>query len=142
MSFVDASAIVAILNSEPGYEELEKRLAETDGTLHVSPLVRFESTLGIARAIAGGPHASKPDTAALAAARELVSAFLDTIKAEEMAVSADIGMLALDAAGRYGKFVGHPADLNFGDCFAYACAKHRGIGLIYKGEDFAKTDLA
>lgn len=142
MSFVDASVIVAILNSEPGYEELEKRLAAADGKLYVSPLVRFEATLGIARALAGGPNASKPTQAMLGTARALVSAFLDAVEAEEMAISADIGDLALDTAGRYGKFVGHPADLNFGDCFAYACAKSRSLSLIYKGEDFARTDLA
>jgi len=142
MSFVDASVIVAILNSEPGYEELEKRLAATDGQLYVSPLVRFEATLGIARALAGGPNAPKPTQTMLDAARELVSTFLDTIESEEMVISADIGDLALDTAGRYGKFVGHPADLNFGDCFAYACAKSRDLTIIYKGEDFAKTDLA
>lgn len=41
-----------------------------------------------------------------------------------------------------GKAVGHPADLNFGDCFAYACAKVAGVGLIHKGNDFARADLA
>ena len=46
------------------------------------------------------------------------------------------------AAALYGKAVGHPADLNFGDCFAYACAKAHTTTLIYKGDDFAKTDLA
>ncbi len=36
----------------------------------------------------------------------------------------------------------HPAALNFGDCFAYACARHAGISLLYKGEDFPLTDIA
>ncbi len=36
----------------------------------------------------------------------------------------------------------HPASLNFGDCFAYAVAKEHGCGLLYVGDDFAKTDLA
>ncbi len=49
---------------------------------------------------------------------------------------------ALDAATAYGKTVGYPADLNFGDCFAYACAKTEGLRLLYKGQDFAQTDLA
>ena len=53
-----------------------------------------------------------------------------------------IGDAAFRAAMKYGKSVGHPADLNFGDCFAYACAKAYRLGLIYKGDDFAKTDLA
>lgn len=46
------------------------------------------------------------------------------------------------ASGTYGKLIGHEADLNFGDCFAYACAKALGMPLLYKGNDFARTDLA
>ncbi len=38
--------------------------------------------------------------------------------------------------------VGHKADLNFGDCFAYACAKAHRLSLLYKGNDFSQTDLA
>ncbi len=36
----------------------------------------------------------------------------------------------------------HPAALNMGDCFAYACAKALAVPLLYKGDDFAQTDLA
>ena len=49
--------------------------------------------------------------------------------------------LALDAYQAYGKGR-HPAKLNMGDCFAYACAKTNSARLLYKGDDFAKTDLA
>ncbi len=35
----------------------------------------------------------------------------------------------------------HPAGLNFGDCFAYACARHAGLPLLYKGDDFPQTDI-
>ena len=41
----------------------------------------------------------------------------------------------------YGKGNGHPANLNFGDLFAYALAKVRGMPLLYKGNDFAQTDI-
>ncbi len=41
----------------------------------------------------------------------------------------------------YGKGSGHPAQLNFGDLFSYALAKVRGVPLLFKGNDFAKTDL-
>ena len=53
-----------------------------------------------------------------------------------------IGRQAVEAAAVYGKAVGHKADLNFGDCFAYAAAKASGARLVYKGDDFARTDLA
>lgn len=63
---------------------------------------------------------------------------------EEILVSAQIGALQIEASGRYGTIVGHPADLNFGDCFAYAyaCTGPLGVPLMYKGNDFALTDLA
>jgi len=41
----------------------------------------------------------------------------------------------------YGKGSGHPAGLNFGDVFSYALAKVRGLSLLYKGDDFAQTDI-
>jgi uncharacterized protein with PIN domain len=58
------------------------------------------------------------------------------------AFSNAIGDKALDAAMTHGNAVGHQADLNLGDCFAYACAKAYRMRLIYKGDDFARTDLA
>ena len=42
---------------------------------------------------------------------------------------------------RYGKDSGHPAQLNFGDCFSYAFAKRLGVPLLFKGRDFALTDI-
>lgn len=48
--------------------------------------------------------------------------------------------MALSAFSRFGKGV-HPAKLNMGDCFAYACAKVHGVPLLYKGGDFALTDI-
>ncbi len=48
---------------------------------------------------------------------------------------------ALDAARTYGRFVGHPAKLNFGDCFSYAAAKMLRSPLLFVGNDFSKTDI-
>jgi len=48
--------------------------------------------------------------------------------------------IAINAFDRYGKSR-HPAALNFGDCFAYACARHAGVPLLYKGDDFPQTDI-
>lgn len=50
--------------------------------------------------------------------------------------------LAAEAHRLYGKGTGHPAQLNMGDCFAYACAKANDAALLYKGNDFIHTDLA
>lgn len=136
--FVDASVIVAILNQEPGWEELVKRLSGFAGPLYVSALVRFEATQAVARAAAGS---RKPDAEGLLKARDLVDRFIVETGTENMIISEDIGSQAIDASARYGKAIGHRAHLNFGDCFAYACAKSRDIPLLYKGNDFLLTDL-
>jgi ribonuclease VapC len=49
--------------------------------------------------------------------------------------------VALDARIRYGRGFGHPARLNYSDCFAYALAKVRNLPLLYVGEDFTHTDI-
>lgn len=49
--------------------------------------------------------------------------------------------IAREAYRDFGKRSGHPAQLNFGDCFAYALARHRGEPLLFKGNDFAHTDI-
>lgn len=59
---------------------------------------------------------------------------------ELVPISAIHADLAIEAFRRYGKGL-HPAGLNFGDCFAYALAKERGEPLLFKGDDFAQTDI-
>ncbi|WP_395708235.1 type II toxin-antitoxin system VapC family toxin [Reyranella sp.] len=137
--FLDASAIVSILGRESGYEELEKRLAAAHGPFFVSPLVKFEASVALARQKSKG---RKPSPELLRQMSKAVEAFAEDIAADEIAISAEVGRLAMEAGARYGKAVGHVADLNFGDCFAYACAKSLGVSLFYKGNDFANTDLA
>jgi ribonuclease VapC len=51
-----------------------------------------------------------------------------------------VGRLAVECFERYGKGR-HPAGLNFGDCLSYACAKAHGAALLFKGGDFAQTDV-
>ncbi|CAN5295645.1 hypothetical protein BH09PSE1_BH09PSE1_29370 [soil metagenome] len=57
-----------------------------------------------------------------------------------MSIGASEHRLALEAFDRFGKGR-HPAALNMGDCFAYACAKSLAVPLLYKGDDFAQTDV-
>jgi ribonuclease VapC len=49
--------------------------------------------------------------------------------------------IAIDADRRYGRGSGHPAQLNFGDCMSYAAAVALGAPLLFKGDDFAQTDV-
>ncbi|MDE1992263.1 MAG: type II toxin-antitoxin system VapC family toxin [Rhizobiaceae bacterium] len=141
--FIDASVVVAILTREPGYEEIRKALGKISDTLYVSPLVRFEASLALARqkAVSSGRQI-KLSPEMLRQAAEVVDAFLEVLGAQEIEISPEIGRGALEASARYSKAVGHKADLNFGDCFAYACAKALNVGLLYKGNDFAETDIA
>lgn len=140
--FLDASAIVAILGREPGYEEILKRLDAANGKLLVSPLVIFESVSALARIKSGKARRKQTRKDVLEEATRSVMSFVSDGGIEEIAISNEIGRLALAAFAAYGRGGGNPARLNFGDCFAYACAKSLGVGLVYKGSDFAHTDLA
>jgi ribonuclease VapC len=138
LMFIDASVIVAILGREPGHEELEKRLVTAEGPYFVSPLVMFEASVGLARQKSAG----KPTQELMRRTRHAVQAFIEDLGAVEIDISPEIGKQAFETSAVYGKAVGHAADLNFGDCFAHACAKTLGVTLLYKGDDFAQTDLA
>lgn len=141
--FLDASVIVAILGREPGFEEIEKRLTAAHASFFVSPLVKFEASMALARLKAGTASTNvKPSPPLVRSAIAAVEAFVDDLDVEEMSVTPEIGRMAMEASAFYGKTVGHKADLNFGDCFAYACAKSQTVPLIYKGNDFTQTDLA
>ena len=128
--FVDASAIVAILTAEPEADALADLLDAAPHPIS-SPIAVFEAVLGLCRK----RHASVPE------AREDVREFLRTAGIRIVAISETEAETALDAFARYGKGRGHPAQLNLGDCFAYAVAKHHGTSMLFKGEDFSKTDI-
>jgi ribonuclease VapC len=130
--FLDASIIVAVLGRESDWSEQLAAIIAAQGAFYFSPIVRYEATLAIAR-IKGS---------SLADAETVFQHFMDELAAEEIDISPAIGRGALSAAQAYGKIVGHKAQLNFGDCFAYAAARSIGVGLLYKGSDFALTDLA
>lgn len=138
--YIDASAIVAILLREPGYEDLVRRIEAVTDQLFTSPLARYEASVSFARSRSG--KYKKPSPEVLNDSMAAVSQLLGELSVRDIHISTGIGDAAIRAAAEYGKAVGHPADLNFGDCFAYACAKAYRIGIIYKGDDFAKTDLA
>lgn len=139
--YLDASAIVAILAREPDSRELSNRINGAETAFCVSPLTLYEATLSLAAKLAR-ETGLRNDARLITRAQQAVSEFVSSISAEEIVISPDIGRTALDAAKLYGKSVGHPAQLNFGDCFAYACAKERRVPLLYKGNDFSETDLA
>jgi ribonuclease VapC len=127
--FVDASAIVAIAMKETGYEPLALRLSVA-GRTSTSPIAVYEAVTAIARI-----RVMDSQTAKISLLESLESLGIAIIP-----IQPDVGEAAIDAHIRYGKGR-HPAALNMGDCFAYACAKRLGVPLLYKGNDFSLTDV-
>jgi ribonuclease VapC len=60
---------------------------------------------------------------------------------EVIPVSEGQARTAIEAYGHFGRGSGHPARLNYGDCFSYALAESLDAPLLYKGDDFARTDI-
>jgi ribonuclease VapC len=120
---LDTSALIAVLRREAGWEELSERLLTGD-TVRVSAGTVLEAHLVAARD--GGE-------------RELEE-LLSVIGAEIVAFDAAQAQAALEGFRRYGKGR-HRAGLNFSDLFAYALATVAEEPLLYKGEDFARTDV-
>jgi ribonuclease VapC len=128
--FVDASAIVAILTREPEADSLADLLEAAPSPI-TSPIAVFEAALGICRK----RHASVEE------AEDDVREFLELARIQLIPITAKEADTALAAFSRYGKGRGHPAQLNLGDCFAYAVAKNYRTSLLFKGEDFNQTDI-
>src|SRR5574337_652525 len=121
---VDASAVIAVLAEEPKAPKVVRALTNHGGPFAVAPMTVFEATLGLARARVGRKRAVAREDIATALAA--VETFRAALQADEPAVTPDLARKAIEAAARFGKIVGHKADLNFGDCFAYAHAQARG----------------
>jgi ribonuclease VapC len=123
--FLDASAIVAILVEESGAAALAKRLEQSAHPC-TSPIAVYEAVAGVARRL---------NVTIRAAETSLTSARVRVVQ-----ITAEMGRAALSAFDRYGRGR-HPAALNMGDCFAYACARQLDLPLLFKGEDFPLTDI-
>jgi len=142
MLFVDASVIVAILAQEDDAEVLMDRLGRDTGPFYISAVSRLEATLSLTRRLAEASGRDKPATPEMIkAARQMVDQFTMDIDARDVLISSSVGDKAIDAAQQYGKIVNHRANLNMGDCLAYACAKAYRAQIAYKGDDFTYTDM-
>ena len=129
MIFLDASALCAILLSEGDAETYATKLAAAKEPL-TSPVAIFETVLAHARSLDGDVAAARRDTMRL----------IEAASVRVVAIGAEEQQAALDAFDRFGKGR-HPARLNMGDCFAYACARTHGVPLLFKGDDFSQTDI-
>ncbi|WP_010543706.1 type II toxin-antitoxin system VapC family toxin [Sphingomonas elodea] len=128
--FVDASAMVAIIAEEPERDRLVVEAVEGTPALW-SAMAAWETVAALSRS-------RQMD---ISAARQETGLYADQLGLRLVPIGARELELALDAYQQFGKGR-HPAGLNMGDCFAYACAKSHDARLLYKGDDFSKTDLA
>jgi len=124
---VDTSALIAILRAEPDAESFALAIAAA-----AAPRMSVANYLETAIVIdsSGDPVASRQvDTLVAKAGLALEP------------VTADQARVARAAYRDFGRGSGHPAKLNFGDCFAYALATCTDEPLLFKGDDFTHTDL-
>lgn len=124
---VDTSAIMAFLFGEPEKAQVAATMIRAD-ELAVSAGTWLELEAVITRR--GSP----------VMAREAEQLFAE-LKIEIVPLTVAQATIGRNAYRRYGRGIGHPAALNFGDCFAYALAKDTGRPLLFKGDDFARTDI-
>ena len=123
---VDTSAVLAVLFGEPDAERYERAIVgasrcRMSAVSFLEAAIVFESRIG-------------------AAAGHELDFFLERAPIELAPVTADDAQAARRAWRRFGKG-NHPAGLNLGDCFAYALAEAAGEPLLFKGRDFALTDI-
>ena len=132
MIVIDASALVSILMPEHDGALLSERLGRNRSSQ------RFVSTVSIWEAACAVGRLKNCDRKlGLQLVDEIMSALAIAPIAPDIAVTA----LAVEAAERYGMGPGRPGILNLGDCFSYATAKHLGAALLFKGDDFGRTDI-
>jgi ribonuclease VapC len=128
--FVDASAIVAILTEEDEAATMIEAIEKVSERI-TSPIAVFEAALGICR---------KRHSSVSEAYKDILQ-FLTISDVKNVAIEPADAKTALDAFSRFGKGRGHSAQLNMGDCLAYAMAVSRTGALLFKGNDFDKTDV-
>lgn len=126
MIAVDTSAIIAIAMAEP------------EGTI-------FDELIVERQAVIGAPTLFETRMVLGTLMPSFADAFMDQLLSKPSVQAVDFTLasygVAVDAFHRYGKGRGHPAQLNFGDCLSYAVARSRNLPLLFKGDDFARTDL-
>jgi ribonuclease VapC len=124
---VDTSAMIAILTDESDGPALSRVL---DGPA----IVRLSAASYLETSIVLDKRRDIVMSAKLDDLIELARITLEPVTVEQ-------AKIARQAYRDYGKGSGHPANLNFGDCFSYALARDKRESMLYKGDDFVHTDI-
>ena len=127
--FVDASAMIAMMVGEGDADELADLLG-ADGQRLCSAVSVWETIAGLCRTY----------VFSIPSARTVAQSFIELNDLKLASIGERELELATQAYAEFGKGR-HPAALNMGDCFAYACAKANRARLLFKGDDFTKTDI-
>ena len=127
--FVDASALVAILLEEEGFERLAETIDASDDCT-TSPIAIWETVVRLRSLL----HLEAGEVS------DIVSAYCEIGRVKLVAIGSEETTWALDAFDRFGKGR-HPARLNMGNCFAYGCARAHERTLLFVGNDFSQTDI-
>jgi len=128
--FIDASAMISMMAGESDAGELADQM-EAEQSRLCSAISLWETIAGLCRRY----------TFSVPSARRVVQSFVELNDINLVTVGEREFELATQAYAEFGKGR-HPAALNLGDCFAYACAKSNRAKLLFKGDDFTKTDIA
>jgi ribonuclease VapC len=126
MIVVDSSALIAILDKEPDAALFADAIAEAD-----TPLISAATLLEL-HIVMLNRHGAR--------AAQIVDRLIQNAAFQIENFTAQHVEFAREAYARYGKGK-NAAGLNYGDCFSYALAKATGLPLLFKGQDFSKTDL-
>jgi ribonuclease VapC len=126
---IDASALVAVVRNEAGADRFFRALSDPGEPKRMSAANYLEAAIVIDGS--RSPIASRGFDDAVAAAGIAIEP-----------VTQEQAEIARAAYRDFGKGSGHPAGLNFGDCFAYALAKSMREPLLFKDDDFSHTDVA
>ena len=125
---VDTSAIVAMLQLEPEATSMLRLLSlRSDSKMSAGTYLECAIVIDGAKNLKASAN---------------LDVLLRNLKIGIEPVTAEHARIARQAYRDFGKGSGHPAKLNFGDCFAYALAIERGEALLYKGDDFVHAGLA
>lgn len=129
--FIDTSAFVAIIAGEAEAARLARAIEAAERRV-TSPLVRLEAAMVLSTRLGKPPEEAERFFDAVCAEAEI----------EVVPLTDDIGRAAVAAFARFGKGRGHKAQLNLADCLSYAVARVLALPILFKGRDFAHTDLA
>ena len=129
MIFIDSSALVAMIADEPDAAALAAKIQVEDARISAGHVI-VEASLRLATVLGLAPTA----------ADSLVTNLLREAGVVIVPSTEEVAHAAVAAFERYGQGRGKTR-LNFGDCVTYACARLHGARLLFKGEDFAQTDV-